>query len=319
MQERAVDKMKEEKRMEKIFKKDYCPIAGLAINKNYNKYSLSIKVGTYYTFDYTQIANQVHYHDSYELVIVLKGKGSFIYKNQNHLLSKGDIFLSEPFVNHEIHINPRDTLTLLYIFINFEEKSMSSSQMFEEKIIDSFIHQHHNILHNQYQLNAYLSFFNEYKQDQKFRNDIWLYKTLETFLLNCLDILAINESKDIDMKYDANIFERTLDYIDQNLSKKISADIISKEMCTSRRNLYYLFEKNLNKSVHNYINERKISLAEHYLMMNLNVTEAASLVGIDNLSYFNKLFRKYKNISPREYVRKVIPNMEGYGRRLMKE
>jgi len=303
--------------METIFKKNDCKIEGLSLTRNYNKYTLAIKVGTFYTFDYTQTATQVHYHDCYEMVIILSGKGTFIYNEQSQILHMGDIFLSEPYVNHQIYIDPKDTLVLFYVFISIIQTNNNSSQILEEEILDNFIKLHHNSLCNQYQLNAYLSFFKEYAQNPKYRNDIWIFRVLEDLILNCLDLLTIKRLNEIPTngKHDTSLYESALDYIDQNLGKKISADIISKEICTSRRNLYHLFQKNLGKSVHDYINERKISLAKNYLMMNLNVTEAARLVAIDNLSYFNKLFRKYNHISPREYMKEAIPNKGGYGRR----
>ncbi|MBC7960484.1 MAG: helix-turn-helix transcriptional regulator [Vallitaleaceae bacterium] len=306
--------------MQTVFTTEACAIAGLSLDRNYKKYTLSIKVGTYYTFDYSEISNQVHYHDSYEMVIVISGRGTFIYNKQNKVLSKGDIFISEPYIEHEIHIDPTETLTLLYFFISIEEKSAGVSQTFEEKLIEGFIHQHHNILQNQYQIVAYLSFFDRYTQNPKFKNNIWFYKMLENMILNCLELLTISGHNQTLLvgKLETNLFERALDYIDQNLGKKLSAEIIAQEICTSRRNLYVLFRKNLNKTVHDYISEKKISLAEHYLILNLSVTEAANSVGIESLSYFNKLFRKYKGMSPREYVKDVIPNKEGYGRRHVK-
>ncbi len=303
--------------MQKIFTTASCPIAGLSMDKTYKNYTLSIKVGTYYTFDYSQISNQIHYHDSYELVMVLSGRGTFIYDKNSHILSKGDIFLSDPYVEHEIHINPTETLTVLYIFISIDQKDNIIGQNNEEKLIANFLNQHRQILHNQYQLNAYLLFFETFTQNPKYKNNVWLYRIFENFIINCLDILTINAQNEIftNKKYETNLFEKALDYIDQNLEKKLSAQIISQAVNTSKRNLYILFRKNLDRSVHDYIYERKISLAEHYLKMNLSVTETASLVGIESLSYFNKLFNKYVKMSPREYIKEVIPRQEGYGRR----
>jgi len=296
---------------------DDCPIGNIRLEKNFNKYNISARVGEYYEFDYSKISNEKHQHDCYELVIVLNGRGTFFYKGQSDLLKEGAIFLSEPGSDHEIHINQNETMTLLYIMFNVNNNHDKRSLSYEEKILDQFYMGHKNIIEDQKQLFSYILFFEEYTSNKGSKNDYWFIRNLENFLFNCLELFA-EQKPDIDgvKNVTVDLFEKALDYIDKNLSFKITADNISDNINTSKRNLYRMFKKNMDRSVNDYVNERKIYLAEYYIKMNMSVTESASLVGIENLSQFNKLFHRYLGISPRDYKTKFHSNAGGYGRRL---
>lgn len=295
---------------------DNCPIGNIRLEKNYSKYNISARIGEYYEFDYSKISNERHCHDCYELVLILKGRGTFLYGNESYQLKEGALFLTEPFVEHEIHISQNENMILLYLMFNISEKKGKSSLLLEERLIDRFLSDHKNISVNQKQLFSYIAFFEKYVQGKGSRNDIWFIIALENFLLNCLEVLSeeIKVTEAIS-NLSGDTYEKSLDYIDKNLSRKITAQEISEAVNTSKRNLYRIFTKNMNRSVNDYVNEKKIFLAGYYLKMNISVTESASLVGIDNLSQFNKLFHKYLDMSPREYRNKYRFVPQGFGRR----
>ncbi len=293
---------------------DTCPIANLRLEKNLNKYAVSVRVGEYYEFDYSKISNQMHHHDCFELVIVLDGKGVFLYEDEEHRLKGGDLFLSEPGKDHEIHIGRNDTMTLFYILFEISVKKNGTSVSYEERLLDQFLEQHKNTVADQRQLFGYFLFFEEYAGNKGDCSSFWYIKAVENFLFHCLEIFCGQTSNKHEYLA-GDLFEKALDYIDKNLAGKISADSISESINTSKRNLYRLFNKNMNRSVNDYVNERKMHLAGTYLKMNLRVTESASLVGIENLSQFNKLFRRYLNTSPSEFKKRYSGNAGGYGRR----
>ena len=303
--------------MEEVLISKKCPIAGLNIEQNFKKYSVSIKAGMYYTFTNTQLSNQMHYHDSYELVVVLSGRGTFVDGENSRSLSRGDIYLSDPGVEHEIHIEQTESLTVFYAFVHISKKNDDGSYTAEEKLLDQFLERHNSYATKQSQLLADFEFFDLYTQNPKFMNIPWLMKSFENLIYNCMERLteSFKGGVILSKKNELQIFERALDYIDQNIAYKITADSIADAVFTSKRNLYLIFKKNLNRTVHDYINDRKISLAEHYLKMNMSVTETANLIGIENISYFSRLFKKYRNVSPREFKKEAFVNQEGHGRR----
>jgi len=295
-----------------------CPISGIRIEKNLSKYHLSAKMGTFFKFDYTQLSNQKHYHDSYEFVLVLDGKGTFQCLNESRVLSKGDLFVSDPGMHHEIHIQMLDELTLIYFFLHIHERTVCESTNTEERIVTSFLKEHRIFNTNQKHLLAYIDFLQSYSSAGKPSTVFWLTKALENFIFDCVESAAVFvPSQNDQINAYGDVFDSILDYIDQNLDKKITADDIAIKACTSKRNLYHMFQHKLNRTVNDYVNQRKILLAQHYLNMNISISDTSKLVGIESLSYFNKLFRKYKDVSPSEYRKQCMSNGISYGRRLL--
>lgn len=90
-----------------------------------------------------------------------------------------------------------------------------------------------------------------------------------------------------------------LQYIDDNYSNKITIDMLCKLTNLNRFYFCRLFKEITGKSPTEYVNYIRINKAE-YLLKNtdINVTEAALNTGFNDLNYFSRLFRRYKNISP---------------------
>lgn len=294
------------------------PIEGLSFDNRIGHYTVSVKVGTYYEFTSFSISNQEHYHDSYELVIVVSGSGAFSYKGGNRTLKKGDIFVSEPYTDHEIHINPIETMIVFYMFFSIESNKSLKNNSCEEILIENFLHAHEQVVYQHTEMIAYLLFMDNYGVKASCRNDLFMVKIVEEFLLNSMARLTKKTPRMAvpKGKYEINIFEKSLDYIDQHIEMKLTAEVIADALGISRRSLYTMFMKNMDRPVHDYIKERKIALSEHYLTMNLSVLEAANMVGIDSQSYFCRLFKKYKGVTPSDYKKSIRPKVQGYGRRL---
>ena len=67
----------------------------------------------------------------------------------------------------------------------------------------------------------------------------------------------------------------------------------------SRYHFCRLFKEITNKTVTDYINQIRINQSEEMLKdSSKNITEVATANGFNNLSYFSKVFKKYKKIPP---------------------
>ena len=294
-----------------------CPISGVRFERNFSKYHFSVRVGSYSKMDYALLSNQKHYHDCYELVLVVSGQGTFIHGDNSSVLSLGDFFLSEPFAEHEIRVNASESLIIIYFLIDIQKKLDSKSIAFEEKLLDHFLAEHSHTVKGKKHLLSYLHFFENYNFSANNKNCYWVVKAIENFMFECLELASKPVSQyEASNSLHGHVLERAIDFIDQNVDRQLTAKEIAEHVFTSKRNLYTLFNKHLDRSVHDYVNLRKITLAAHYLNMNLSVTESARLIGVDSLSRFNRLFRKYMDMPPSEYRKKNNPNKTGYGRRL---
>lgn len=102
-------------------------------------------------------------------------------------------------------------------------------------------------------------------------------------------------------KYDT-YFETAKKYIDENISRNITVSDICKNINISKNVLYKVFKENSDCTIGEYINKQRIEKAK-YLLKNssLNTPQIAENVGIDNYTYFCKLFKKQTGLTPKKY------------------
>lgn len=125
-------------------------------------------------------------------------------------------------------------------------------------------------------------------------------KSLGTLLPNVLFESAIF------IEFDDRINEIT-EYIKNNLTESLSVDHICKRFLMSKNTLYGLFKDHFNNTVNEFITEARMEKARGLLReTNVPVYEIAEAAGINNYTYFCKLFKKREGISPTEY-RKELP------------
>ena len=94
----------------------------------------------------------------------------------------------------------------------------------------------------------------------------------------------------------------------EGLAEKVSVRELASSLGYHEKYLGAKFKKKTGKSPCAYRNERRLSKAEGYLRnTELPIIEIASLVGYDNVSYFNRLFRARNGVTPTEY-RKINRN-----------
>jgi len=246
-----------------------CPIADMGFDHRVGQYLLSLKIGKYQEFNSFLFTNQRHYHDCYELVFVLDGSGDFEHKGVINTLNAGDLFLANPFEEHEIHVIPTESMTVFYLFLKITSNSALTNNSFEEQLIKAFILDHKPFVHNNKELFAYLNFVNEYVKSRRSKTSPWISRSVFDFLYNSLEKLCVDTPKDVRNIgiHDVNSFEKILDYIDQNMERKITSLTIAEAIGLSKRTIYTMFRENLDCTVHAYIKERKIALAKHYLLM----------------------------------------------------
>lgn len=105
-------------------------------------------------------------------------------------------------------------------------------------------------------------------------------------------------------KYKRNV-NLILDYIDQNIDKKISLEMIANHVGLSEIHASRIFKKELGIGLIQYVNKVKMEKAATLLdTQNMKIKEVSHAIGMDDQLYFNKLFKKFYNVSPSEY-RKV--------------
>lgn len=105
-------------------------------------------------------------------------------------------------------------------------------------------------------------------------------------------------------KYRQDILD-IIDYIGQNLDKRLTLKMIADAFEMSESSLSRTFKNETGKNLNYYINEMKMKKAMDILTNEPGmIKDVAASVGMDDQLYFNKVFKKFYQVSPSEIRKK---------------
>ncbi len=95
-----------------------------------------------------------------------------------------------------------------------------------------------------------------------------------------------------------------VEYIHSHISENITLSQLAKKANYSVSYICAAFKSVMNKTINNYIKEKRLDLAIQYMKTDLPISEAAEKAGFNNYSCFYKAFKSVYGISPAEYKSK---------------
>lgn len=109
-----------------------------------------------------------------------------------------------------------------------------------------------------------------------------------------------------EMRKTETVIDAIKNYIAQNYNHDLTRNEIAASVYLSPDYVAKIFKADTGMFLKDYINEIRIQKARQLLLDDAHtVSEVASLVGMDNFSYFSTLFKKNTGLSPREYKHKA--------------
>jgi len=98
-----------------------------------------------------------------------------------------------------------------------------------------------------------------------------------------------------------------IQYIRDNLRDTLTIKTLSEKACMSESHFHKVFKQEMGVSPIDFINEERINFATKLLTNDsCNLTEVFMACGFSNRSYFNRLFKRFKGISPSSYRQRFV-------------
>lgn len=260
-----------------------------------------------------------HYHSYIEILYGISGDYEVFLNGKSHRFSSGDLVIINSREVHQI-----DSLSIhggRYIVLRFEPEII-----------------YHSMFSNYLQLKYVLPFILETAKHQKIIKKEEIDATFIPELL--YDILDEFETQNYGYElaiknHIGRIFLWLLRYFHHNgsdfsITSYSNLDLLSRlqpafnyielhydevlvapklAMLCNMSSSYFSrsFNAQIGMSLNEYINYIRITEAEKLLISTaMNITEIANAVGFNTTSYFIKLFKAYKNISPKQFRKEVI-------------
>ena len=273
----------------------------------------SIIIKKLYTVHYYEFSKEYRFtgerHNFWEFVYVDKGEVTVIADDKNYILKQGSSIFHKPNEWHNILAN--GVIAPNIAIITFESDS-EAMKFFENKII--FVGQEQKKLISKMvteYTNGFSSPLNDpytnqliRRKEPVFASEQLLKLYLCELLINFIRSNSINNRKTmLNINLDNSIMNLLLNYMNENISKRIKLQELIRYSGTNRTTIENIFRENFGVGAIDYFIMLKIEYAKKYLRENnYNITQISEILGYSSIHYFSRQFKKITGMTPTEYV-----------------
>lgn len=244
----------------------------------------------------------MHWHSSIELIRILEGELYVTLDNRKYIGGAGDVFIVNSETAHGAF--PKGAV---YECIVFNLAFMKSGNPVCDGFIDDLLHKTAFLDEKPEQedvkaaVNEVFEIMNAERDGYKFKVLSAIYKILG----EAIEKSAFSTSaKTVNEKTEQNVLKlkRTIRFIRDNYDKEITLSEMANVSGLSTKYFCAFFKQMTEKTPVEYLNMYRIERAARALLgTDMSITEIAYSNGFNDLSYFIKTFKSFKNCTPKAY------------------
>ncbi|MGN1481548.1 helix-turn-helix domain-containing protein [Porcipelethomonas sp.] len=252
----------------------------------------------------------LHWHTEMEINFIREGKGCYQVGEEHAVCEAGDIVIIPPNILHSVYPAENmkvstDTLVFNMDFIGASVPDRASVSyirpvMNGSAVVNAFINKS-GCGYGEY--SACLDNAFEYLKKRPDYFELGLKSELIKFIyLLFSNKDAEIKSRDSRSRHNADKIKKALLYIQENYRNEITVSQLA-EMCHfSEQYFISFFKKAVGISCVSYINQFRLKTAAEMLKTTeMSVSETAFECGFRNLSNFNRQFKEYFKVTPKEF------------------
>ena len=252
----------------------------------------------------------IHWHNEMEIVYVEEGEFEECIDFEHYHVRKGDIVLINPYVLHSFRQYENERSVFKTIMFDFSMLTGNTADASSIKYFNPFLEGNYlspKIISpdnsHYYELKeCVLEIISTYSKHENFfelkiKSELYrLFFVLFKHFFECRSgDTVIKDSTTRNIKI-------ILDYISENYARPITIDELAEQVDLSKHYFMRFFKKYMGMTCIEYINDYRLNIAANLLVTTrMQITEVAINIGVTNLSYFNRIFRKKYNMTPKDY------------------
>jgi len=234
----------------------------------------------------------MHMHPFTELFYVTHGKGIFKIEDKSFEVKKDDLLIVNSNVIHTESSNGKNPLE--YIVLGVEGLFIDDKLPFT---IYNFNDKKEEILY----------FLEKIIIEIESQNNFYI-----KICQNCLEILIFNimrlSSHNMVLDKNKNVTKECSyikNYIDTHYASNLTLDSLASIAYMNKYYMTRIFKENIGETPINYLINKRISVSKILLeTTEYSLSEIFRIVGFSSQSYFNQIFKKRVNVTPRQYRNK---------------
>jgi AraC-like DNA-binding protein len=250
---------------------------------------------------------RIHYHTLIEISLILRGKGIYKTNDKTYTIQEGDIFFYRPNEAHCITDIEAEGMELLnlhiapyYLYTNLQNALNSNYVKILAANFPLKSNKLNDILSSE-QFEEVKNLFLSIRREMESKKSDYV-----TFVCNYISAILILISRSYkNAKFsqkEKQSYQRLLQaikYIDTHFKDDITLDGIAQNVGYSRCYFSSIFKKCMGMSIWDYICIKRIEESLTLIKTtDQNIADIALECGFNNAVNFNRLFKKYTNVTP---------------------
>ncbi|WP_207532745.1 AraC family transcriptional regulator [Desertivirga arenae] len=249
----------------------------------------------------------LHFHDEYELNLILNAKGAKrIIGGHIDVISDYELVLVGPNIPHAWFTHECTTeiteITIQWHKDLFDDKFLSRNQLsFIKKLLEMSAR---GVSFPQEAIQLVLPRLQQLSQRSGFDSVLDLISLLHD-LSTSRNIIALSDTSFLNSQsynYNSRRLDKAFQYMNENYQKEISLIDIAKLVNMTEESFSRFIKKRTGNTFISSLNEIRLGHASRMLIDTTHsITEICYLCGFNNISNFNRLFKKKKGCTPKEF------------------
>ncbi len=235
-----------------------------------------------------------HWHDYFELEILIDGRATHCMNENNYTLKHGDAYILSYLDSHSFKAD--EDIKILNIRF--------TKELLPDKISDFIITA--NNLHCRFNADELEYLYKKIKSVSNNTDNFIFHREFAANVITEIILLIIKKCSPESPAVLPTPVQKTIAYILTNFRNDISIESAATMLALTPKYLGTLFRKSTNASFHTYLNNIRLKYACILLTgSDISVKEAAYASGYNSVEHFIYTFKKYLDMSPAEYRRKI--------------
>ncbi len=230
--------------------------------------------------------------NSYQLGVVLNGKGLLKYKEHTFHLNKGVCFFIDCIDYHEFFMDKNDPCEIICIHF-----SGVSAQHYYKMFDSSYV----NVVRPK-DIKPFERVMNEIAEIN-INHEPYTELITSKLITDLLTMLITFRSKEsIENPKLIEVMTEIRNYIDNHFNEEIYLEVLAEKFRVNKFNITRDFKRVFGVTISKYILSRRLSYSKHLLRYtNKSIEEISEICGFYDTSYFNKQFKTSEDITPLKY------------------
>lgn len=261
-------------------------------------------------YEYSMVTR--HFHDTYELYYLVEGQRYYFIDKQTYLVKAGDVVLIKPNQIHKTSMaggsyHNRILLQISGELMNPFLKACGMGSMEDVYAEDAEIlsipeSERKNVERLLLQMEKELK---EKQRQYQVGVKLKLAELLLT-LTRCQKKAEFHQESQMAQTWKHQKVHEVADYLLTHPETQESLEELAKRFFISKSYLSRIFREVTSFTVNEYRNMNRIKKSQQYLAHSeYSITEISDMLGFENLTYYERVFKKYAGTTPLKYRKKA--------------